>query len=207
MPSSSQIFEEIMSCRKCHQQGLLFRGGAQYEAYPLFHESGNLQSDVVFILEAPNFTDSFDPDKRRLTVDAETDPTGRFLRECLTRYLLLQPHDVYFMNAVLCLPSIDYNGKHPVKKAHIDNCAPKVRAIIDYINPKVVATMGGKALSAIRSIDKHSLQLSTSVASAHSWYSRILFPMYHPGRLGRVTRPESQQRADFVALANILRNC
>jgi len=207
MATSDGSFKEIRSCRKCHQQGLIYRDNLQHEGYPVFFESGNLQSDVIFILEAPNYADSFDPDKKRLTYDAETDPTGRFVRECLTRYLLLQPHDVYFTNAVLCLPDIDHNGKFPVKRSHIVNCAPNIRTIIDHIDPKVVVTMGGKALSAIRALENHSLQLSTSVASPHDWYSRILFPMYHPGRLGRVTRPESQQRADFIALANVLRDC
>jgi hypothetical protein len=74
--------QNIRQCRRCHEQGLLYNDEMR-QGYPVMFESGNLKSKIVFILEAPNFADSFDPDKQRLTYDAETDPTGRFVRECL----------------------------------------------------------------------------------------------------------------------------
>jgi hypothetical protein len=40
-------------------------------------------SGVVLVAEAPNFPDTYDVDKGRITVDEETDPTGRFMRELL----------------------------------------------------------------------------------------------------------------------------
>jgi uracil-DNA glycosylase family 4 len=119
-------------------------------------------------------------------------------------YLQLNPEDVYFTNAVLCLPKQN-NGKYPVKSSQITNCAPNIRMMIDRINPRMIVTMGAKALAAIKNVEAHSFEFGSLVGSPLLWYSRFLYPMAHPGMLGRVNRAESVQREDFMRLAQIIR--
>lgn len=206
MEDNPSWLQNIRNCRKCHEQGLLYNDYQMRKAYPVFFESGNLQSNIIFILEAPNKGDSFDPDKRRLTYDDETDPTGRFVCKCLREYLLLNPKDVYFTNAVLCLPK-ENNGKYPVKSLQMTNCAPNITEMIDLINPRIIVTMGVKALSAIKKVEKHRIHFRPSVDTPHphEWYGRILFPMGHPGNLGRRNRPKHIQEQDFIRLAQIMK--
>lgn len=90
----------MRSCRLCLDSDppLAFTG-KQGSALPLFHEEGNVDAEVLFVMEAPNYDDTFDPTKRRLTVDPDTDPTGRFLCERLASELGLQPDDVMLTNS------------------------------------------------------------------------------------------------------------
>lgn len=191
-------FQDIRSCRKCHECGLLYCGN--FDAYPLFFESGNCESEIVFILEAPNLSDSV---KGELTYDAETDPTGRFVRECLYRYLGMDPNDVYFTNAVLCLPKEeirDGRTKYPVEDSQQKYCVSNVKKIVDMIDPRIVVTMGGIALQTANLIEHHHLVLMASVGTDHEWYNRTIFPMYHPvATISKEMKREHFQRlAEFI---------
>lgn len=45
---------------------------------------------------------------------------------------------------------------------------------------------------------------SHGVARPHRWFGRVLFPLYHPGRRGRLSRSEGQQLDDWRALRDVL---
>ena len=197
---------EMRACRRCFKQHPeVIYAGPEGEARPLFHEQGDLEADLLFVAEAPNFEDTFYPDKGKMTIEPHPDPTGSWVYRALTEILELTPAEVLFTNAVLCLPA-KRGGKHTVKAAMRKACSGHLRRMIEEVNPKVVATLGASALQAVKEIEHHTLKLREAVAAPHDWFGRLLFPLYHPSMLGRVSRPEGQQEADWLALRDVLRH-
>ena len=76
--------------------------------------------------------------------------------------------------------------------------------MIEQVDPQVVVPLGGAALSALKLVEHHALVLAKAVAKSHAWHGRVLFPLYHPSNLGRVTRPTAQQIEDYRALRKVL---
>src|SRR5262245_17909673 len=178
---------EVGACIDCRAAGLIHQEDGRW-AYPLFHKDASCPSGVVIVAEAPNWEDTFNPAKCRLTYDIDTDPTGVFARKLLSS-VGLKAGDVLFTNSVLCLPA-GRNGKHPVSSRLRDQCSPKLKRLICDLEPKVVVTFGAKALEAVSRVEPHGLSLKSSAGRPHSWFGRWLLPLYHPGRLGRIWRPE-----------------
>jgi hypothetical protein len=100
-------------------------------ARPMLQRSPTAALGILVVGEAPNWDDTFHADNGHLTYDADTDPTGRFMRQLLTDEVRLTPveiDDVLFTNAALCLPA-ERDGKHPVGKRQMDLCRPWLRAL------------------------------------------------------------------------------
>src|SRR4051812_9303553 len=142
----------IRGCRDCHAGGLLHCEAGR-EAHPLFFYEGDFSSKLLLILEAPNYDDTFT--WGRITVDDDKDPSGEFLRRCLREDLGLHPKDVMITNSVLCLPARAVTGKYTVTQAVRKACSRRLAMFIDQVNPAVVATLGVKALHALKLIEKH----------------------------------------------------
>lgn len=206
MPKSSgpKWRAAIRGCRLCHDKTppLIFSENERI-AKPLFHEDGNLKSPVLFVVEAPNWTDTFDPDKGRMTIGEYTDPSGQFFDDRLEENLKLSPCEILCTNSVLCLPA-RVKGKYPVMALQKRLCSPHLRSLIENVNPKVVVPQGGVALEALKLIEQHSLVLKDAVAKRHDWFGRILFPLYHPGALSSVARSRDKQVEDFQKLKTLL---
>jgi uracil-DNA glycosylase family 4 len=167
-------------------------------AYPLFDEHSLCPSGIVVVAEAPNWDDTYNETKRRLTYDIETDPTGNFTRELL-QSVNLNVSDVLFTNSVLCLPAHN-EGKYKVKSAQKRNCSKWLKALIEFCDAKIVVSLGGQALSALKMISNHEFTLRKDAGKVHIWNNRKLLPLYHPSRLGQVTRSREHQLADIQAL-------
>jgi uracil-DNA glycosylase len=197
----------LRMCRVCQEtRPPLAYQDPERKAYPLFHKAGNLHSPVVFVMEAPNWTDTFDKAKGHLTIDTDTDPTGVFFRRCLAEGLSMGPEDIYLTNSVLCLPAKARGGSYPARARQQSLCAPRLAAILDGIAPHVVATLGAKALQALNRISPHSLTLKDA-GRGHDWNGRIVFPMGHPSRQGRHSptgRGEKLQLSDYHELRKLL---
>ena len=156
---------------------------------------------ILVVGEAPNHADTYDPRKGYLTYEPGTDPTGTFMLELLVEVVGLAPAriaDVLFANAVACLPA-RHDGAHPVRARQRDHCRPWLARLIDDADPRVVVSLGKKPLEALDAIERHHLRVSNA-GTAVPWYRRHLLPLYHPSRLGRVSRPADLQRRDIAAL-------
>ena len=134
------LVERLGVCRRCHEASALYPG-----ARPLFARFTGERADLLFVLEAPNYDDTFDPDKGYLTYDADTDPSGRFFRELYMTVLGEPIEQAVITNAVLCLPAGD-SGRYPVTSKTIKNCSPNLRDQILSLDPLIVVTVGAKAL-------------------------------------------------------------
>ena len=192
-------------CTRCHDHGLVHFDGRRGVVLPLLQKQPTGALGVLIIGEAPNFEDTYDPAKGYLTYDADTDPSGRFMRQLLVEEVglsLPELDDVLFTNAVLCLPR-EQDGKHPVSERQRDHCRPWLRRLIDVPGVRVVATLGSRPLEAVGQIERHGLTLKNS-GTMHDWFGRKLLPLYHASPLGRVSRPEAMQRQDIRALRTFL---
>jgi uracil-DNA glycosylase len=118
---------DASSCVTCHDHGFLF-DEPDRKARPLFQRHPGGASGVLVVGEAPNQTDSFDPDKGYLTYDRETDETGRFARELLSS-VGLAVEEVMFTNSVLCLPARK-GERHPVTAKQLTFCRPWLEGLI-----------------------------------------------------------------------------
>ena len=197
------IFQsDARACTRCAQHDLLHVDEIHDLARPMVqrHPTGAL--GILVLGEAPNWDDTYDADKGYLTYDADTDPTGRFMRTLLIEEVGLteaELGDVLFTNAVLCLP-VEVSGKHRVTRRQIDLCSSWLVRLITDANVKVVVTMGATPLRALNGIERHRLTLRSGVGKMHAWFGRKLLPLYHAGLLGRVSRKAEQQRADIRPL-------
>ncbi len=197
-----RIADEASRCVRCREQGLVCKHPDGRWAYPLFHQESRCTAGVILVAEAPNFDDTFNAVKGRLTCDPGTDPSGRFMFDLLAS-VGLSPPEVLFTNVVLCLPRRQ-DGKHPVTAEQARQCQPWLERLIQEVNAEVVVTLGGQALQALNRIEKHKLALGTAVGRFHPWYRRQLLPLYHPSLLGRVSRSEKLQREDILVLRGYL---
>ncbi len=176
-------------------------------ALPLFGRFRPWTGGVLFVFEAPNRDDTVNPAKRYLTVDPDTDPSGRFTHQLLTEELLLDPAAFQVTNSVLCLPA-GSGGKYPVRTPQTRRCSANLQQQIAALQPTVVAPVGGAALSATRAIEDHGqLRMVDAVAKPTRWYGRWLFPLFHTSMLARNGpggRKSEQQRADWRQLRAFL---
>lgn len=196
----NQFVSEVRACKLCStfQPPLIERN-----AYPLFMKEAPVNTDLLFIAEAPNYGDTFHTNKGYLTVELLADPSGRFFHKMLTEVLQLKLNEFYVTNAVLCLPRKN-NGNYPVTAKQIGLCLPHLVNQIQTFNPKIVCTLGGVALNAIRKIEDHGYRfLRESAGKSINWYNRILFPLYHTSdraRFGPTGRRDELQIEDYKKL-------
>ena len=194
----TEFMKVASQCTLCRKKKLIHQEEDGLWSYPLFHQGSEWTSQIIFVSEAPNWEDTFHPQKGRLTVEKDTDPTGAFLWELL-QDIGLEPKDVLFTNSVLCLPARK-NASYPVQAAQRDLCRPLLGTLIETYEAKIVVTLGNQALHAVGKIQKHGLVLKNNVGTIHDWWGRKLLPLYHPSLLGRVTRSKEQQKQDFLVL-------
>ncbi len=186
------------TCILCRNEELLDR-----RSFPIFSKDEPRSFDILFILEAPNRDDTYNPNKGYLTVDPRTDPSGRFFHDLFTNELRFSIGDLFITNSVLCLPA-EKAGKFPVSPRQRTNCIKILRQIIDNFAPIIVCPMGTKALLATEEIYPHGYRMMAKAAAIPTpWYARILFPLFHTSaqaRNPRNGRPDSKQRADWRSL-------
>lgn len=194
--------QEARTCTRCHEAGLLHVESPEQRARPLFQKNPTCASGVMIVAEAPNWDDTYDPNKGFLTYEADTDPTGRFTVELLAS-VGLKPEDVLFTNSVLCLPARK-GERHPVSARQMKLCRPWLERLVQVTSPLVVLTLGARALAAVGRIEPHGLTLRSGAGKLHRWMERYLLPLYHPGLLGRISRPAAQQFQDIAVLKQVL---
>ena len=191
--------ERHSRCSKCRNEGLL-----DQRALPLFTKCPPRSFEILFILEAPNPDDTYNPNKRYISVDPNTDPSGSLLHDLFINELQFSFVDLFITNSVLCLPLEKKKGKFPVYAWQRNNCLPILRQMIDVFCPLIVCPLGCKALYATEQIFPHGYRrMAEAAAIPTPWYDRVLFPLFHTGRKARNSRngrPVHQQRADWRRL-------
>jgi uracil-DNA glycosylase family 4 len=164
----------------------------------LSESSGNIQSKVLFIGEAPGRLGA-----DRTGVPFTGDKTGENF-QVLLRNIGWTRSDIFITNAVLCNPRSEEGNNQPPSDEEIANCSAYLQMTIELIDPDVVVTLGTVALKAIAHIQPHTYDLRQTVRKLVPWSGRWLMPMYHPSQRATVHRSLASQRADYFQLSKLV---
>lgn len=153
----------------------------------------------MFIAEAPGRNGA-----ERTGIPIYGDPTGDNF-EALLKSADIKREDIFVTNCVLCNPQDTSGNNRPPDTEEIVNCSLHLESTIRLVDPRVVVTLGNKALQALDLIEPHKLVLNTGAATITYWLGRLLFPLYHPSPRALIYRNTEKQRADYRKLANLIK--
>jgi uracil-DNA glycosylase family 4 len=166
----------------------------------LSRASGALQSDIMFIGEAPG----------RLGADGSGipfhgDKAGHNFEE-LIHFVGINRSQIFVTNAVLCNPRDEKGNNATPSQNEMENCSGFLREQISIVNPKIIVTLGANSLAALKFIESHNLTLKENVRTANNWNGKILIPLYHPGQRAMIHRSFANQRSDYQYIADQSKN-
>lgn len=189
----NNLCDEARNCDKCPRM--------RQSKSVLGNNSGPLSASVMFIAEAPGRLGAEKTGK-----PMHGDRTGDNF-ECLLKSAGINRDSLFITNAVLCCPKDKHGNNATPNKGEIRNCMPFLRRQIDLVDPKIVVTLGKKALDSLYMIERHKFTtLKTAIRTTHQWNGRTLIPMYHPSpQAVNRYRNLDEQKSDYQFLAEQLR--
>lgn len=160
--------------------------------------NGNIDSQVVFIAEAPG---RLGADK--FGIPLYGDQTGRNF-EMLIASAGIRRESIFITNAVLCNPRTPAGNNDSPSPPEMRNCSQYLKETLGIIKPKYVVSLGTSALAALNIINTHWLRLSEAVGKLFSWNGYQVYPLFHPGPRAFIRRPKARQLEDYRILADLL---
>ena len=170
----------------------------QHRSKVLSEMNGNLNSDVLFIAEAPG---RLGADKTGIPLYG--DKTGDNFQKFID-YIGWRREDIFITNAVLCNPRNSEGNNDTPNVDEIQNCAVFLEMTISLIKPKVIVTLGRIALESLNYISSHSFSLKETVGTSLSWNEYTLFPLYHPSPRALLHRALNIQINDYKKLSSLV---
>ncbi|MBR56465.1 MAG: uracil-DNA glycosylase [Myxococcales bacterium] len=132
---------------------------------------GNPEADVLLIGEAPGFDE-----------DAQGIPfvgrAGQLLTKIIEGGMKMSREDVYIANVIKCRPP---KNRDPLP-VEVATCRPFVLQQIDYIQPKVIITLGRVATQALLDTTASITRIRGTWQSLEQW---PVMPTFHPAYLLR----------------------
>lgn len=186
-----KIAETARNCRRCE---------AMCDKTAVLSElNGNLNPKVFFIAEAPGRQGA---DRTRKPFSG--DKSGENFQKLLDS-IGLRREEIFITNTVLCSPRSETGANRKPSKKEIKNCTDFLEKTINLINPKIVVTLGGVALEALKTIEYHQIILKSDAGGIFGWNGRILVPLYHPSpQVVASHRRLGEQLEDFRAVAEAI---
>ncbi|MEE9465229.1 MAG: uracil-DNA glycosylase family protein [Candidatus Neomarinimicrobiota bacterium] len=184
------LIESVASCSLCPR--------LSSKTKVLSHTNGSIDSQILFVAEAPGRLGA-----DRTGVPLAGDQTGKNF-ESLLGNVGWDRSDIFITNAILCNPLDEKGNNGSPKRQEVHNCSAYLSMVMKIIDPAVVVTLGGVALTALNELSMHRMTLKTHLCTPTAWYDRIVFPLYHPGPRARIHRSKANQRADFMQLAKFV---
>jgi uracil-DNA glycosylase family 4 len=158
--------------------------------------NGPVDARVMFIGEAPGRKGA---DRTRIPFSG--DQSGKNFERFLSSIGLTRA-EIFITSAALCNPRKPSGANRRPTAAEIGNCSDFLRRTIALIDPRVIVTLGGVALDALKSIHYHELNLKEHAGKIHRWQGRVLVPLYHPSPQVLITsRKEAAQLRDYKVVA------
>jgi DNA polymerase len=204
----SKLCSEVEKCEKCQR----FKKRQKC----LSDKNGNLDATVLFIALAPA------KGAKATGCPLKGDTVGNNFDSLLNYIHWGDRKNIFVTNAILCNvikdekdegenePKSDEKKKYEyieVKPDEIKNCNEYLERTIEIIDPKVVITLGEKALNALKLIEGHNYSLINNAADTELiWNRRRLFPLYlmTEGIITQGIRTMEQQVEDFEKLKSIV---
>ena len=193
------LFNEARKCKRC------FGDTPIYVPYP---DPKNSQdgAELMFVNERPGRVGagesgyvSFDND----------DPSANFFKECF-KQLGISRKNVFITNACLCHPlSPGYVDKKPTVR-EIRNCHFWLEKQLEIVQPKLIITIGGVALDALKRYFSHSqklqmFRLQDNIGEYIDDTEPWIYPLYHTSLRARTTRKAYEQKRDWQKIPTILK--
>ena len=161
--------------------------------------NGNVDARVMFVGEAPGRKGA-----DRTRVPFSGDQSGKNFDRFLASVGLTRA-EIFVTSAALCNPRSTTGANRRPTSTELRNCSKFLQRTIELIDPRVIVTLGGVALEALKAIEVHSFTLRDDAAKLRQWNGRTLIPLYHPSPQVLITsRDERAQRRDYKVVARIL---
>ena len=161
--------------------------------------NGSVDARAMFIGEAPGRKGA-----DRTHIPFSGDQSGKNFDRFLALAGLTRS-EIFITSAALCNPRTATGANRRPTSAELRNCSEFLRRTIELIDPRVIVTLGGVALEALKSIESHQFTLREDVASLREWNGRILIPLYHPSPQVLITsRDERAQLRDYRVVARAI---
>ena len=188
----AKLAAEAAACRRCP---------AMCERAAVFSElNGAVDARIMFVGEAPGRKGA-DRTRAPFSGDQSGKNFDRFISSIgLTR------SQVFITSAALCNPRSASGANRRPAAGEVANCSEFLRRTIALIDPKLVVTLGGVALDALKLVHYHELNLKEAAGKIHRWDRRLLVPLYHPSPQVLITsRDETAQLRDYRTVAQAVK--
>ncbi len=179
------VREQALQCTKC----ALSQGRTQ-----VVWADGNLDSDVLFIGEAPGFHED---QQGKPFVGA----AGQLLDKLLAE-VGLDRTNVAIVNVLKCRPP----GNRDPQPEEIESCRPYLEAQLEHMRPRVIITLGNFAT---RFIIGQQIGITRARGHKFAYRGAVVIPTFHPaaalrgGRFGGMS-PIDGIRQDFQMVKEVI---
>jgi uracil-DNA glycosylase len=161
--------------------------------------NGPVNARVIFIGEAPGRKGA---DRTRIPFSG--DQSGKNFDRFLASIGLARSN-VFITSAALCNPRTESGANRRPSAKELRNCSSFLRRTIELISPRIVVTLGGVALEALKLVHYHEFTLRDDAAKVRRWNGRLLIPLYHPSPQVLITsRDERAQLRDYKVVARAI---
>ena len=178
--SLESVSNDVLACTLCRL------AETRTQAVP---GEGSPAAAVMFIGEGPGFNE--DQQGRPFVGRA-----GKLLDELLG-HVPMRREDVFITNVVKCRPP---DNRDPMPD-EVDACSGYLKAQIELLNPRVIATLGRHSL--MRFIP--DARISRDHGTIKRWQGRVIYPLYHPAAALRSTQVMQATVEDFKRLPEAIR--
>jgi DNA polymerase len=188
----ASLVAEAASCIRCPEMCT--------RAAVLSDLNGSIDARVMFIGEAPGRKGA---DRTRIPFSG--DQSGKNFDRFLEASGLKRS-EIFITSAALCNPRTTSGANRRPTTQELRNCSDFLRRTIELVNPRIVVTLGGVALEALRRLHGHHFTLREDGASVRDWNGRTLIPLYHPSPQVLITsRDEKAQVRDYEIVARAVK--
>jgi uracil-DNA glycosylase family 4 len=187
----ARLAAEAARCRRC--PAMCDRAAVLSEL------NGSVDARVMFIGEAPGRKGA-----DRTRVPFSGDQSGKNFERFLASIGLTRS-EIFITSAALCNPRKASGANRRPTAGEVRNCSDFLNRTIELIEPRVIVTLGGAALDALKLLHYHEFNLKNDAAKIRSWNGKLLVPLYHPSPQVLITsRKEAAQLRDYNVVAQAI---
>ena len=166
----------------------------------LSERNGCVDAKVMFIGEAPGRKGA-----DRTRVPFSGDLSGKNFERFLAS-INLPRSEIFITSAALCNPRKASGANRRPSAGEVRNCSAFLSRTIELVDPRVIVTLGGAALDALKLLHYHEFNLKNDGATIRKWNGRLLVPLYHPSPQVLITsRKEAEQLRDYQVVERAIR--
>ena len=178
--SLESVSNDVIACTLCRL------AETRTQAVP---GEGSPAAAVMFIGEGPGFNE--DQQGRPFVGRA-----GKLLDDLLGS-VPMRREDVFITNVVKCRPP---DNRDPLPD-EVNACSGYLKAQIELLNPRVIATLGRHSL--LRFVP--DARISRDHGTIMRWEGRVIYPLYHPAAALRSTQVMQATVEDFKRIPEAIR--